>query len=122
LSDAPKQEERDFVYGNPVGLGNHRVRQLVREQAGKEKQAREDCRAPHQCVTPITVHGMELRDERKSDQQRDYQPTVVQSQLNPEYRTQLNLRFHDLSPPELHRNRQQVSPIDLEKRGVGATW
>ena len=66
----PKQEQSDLVNWDPVGLGNDRVRQLVREQAGKEKHARDDGCAPHDRITPIAVHGMKLRDQRKSDQQR----------------------------------------------------
>ena len=93
LSDASEQKKRDFMHWNSAGLGDDRVRQLVRKQAGKEKQACDDGCAPHQCITPIVIHGMELCDQRKRDQQRDYQPTIVQAQLDSEYCAQLICDF-----------------------------
>jgi len=77
--------------GDTASLGHKGMREFMGKQTCEEKNAGHNCDAPHEPVAPIAVHGVELSNQRKDDEERDDQPAVMQAQFNAEDGAELDL-------------------------------
>src|ERR1700680_4591110 len=72
------------------------MRQLMSQQRREKKQRRQQGRGPNHAWTPLRMALLELRRERHGDQQRNQEPTVMQTNFDAEHATKWNAGFHAL--------------------------
>ena len=70
----------------------------MRDDGCEKEQSRHDSQTPAQVVAPLRVVRAEMPGERKSDQKRDDEPTVMQSDLHTEDASKFYLRSN-VPPP-----------------------
>ncbi len=66
----------------------------MRQQRDEEKQRRQNGERPDHVRSPLAVARLKLRTQRHGDQQRDYEPAVVETNLDAEQSSEPNTRSH----------------------------
>src|SRR5271165_3154640 len=70
------------------------MRHFMREQRDEEKQRRQNGERPDHVRAPLFVARLELRAQGHGDQQRDKEPTVVETDFDTEDPSKPNARSH----------------------------
>jgi hypothetical protein len=84
ITNAAKEEQGDVAYGHTPRLGYQRVRQLVGQHRGKEKQRRDQSQPPLDARAPFGVKLAEHKGQVPGHQHQDEQPAKVDLQGDPE--------------------------------------
>ncbi len=90
----PSANKRDGLGGQPARPRHQRVRKFMRQQRDEEKQGRQNGERPDHVRSPLRVARLELRTQGHGDQQRDYEPAVVETNLDAEQASEPNGRSH----------------------------
>src|SRR5262249_5564922 len=99
LSDAAEREQRDAADRDAADPGHTRMRELVQDDADKEKESRRERQAPDNSRRPIRVDRRELTRQRQRDQPCDDEPAVMETDGNAEPAAEADARLHGNAPP-----------------------
>src|SRR5580698_10600821 len=85
----------------------------MRQQSDEKQQSRQSGERPDHGRSPLRVAGLELRAQRHGDQQRDDEPTVVETDLDAEQAPEPDGRVHrpPLSIPTTYRAATVREPV-----------
>ena len=70
------------------------MRELVQQQRDEEADRSDDRTSPDQGQIPFWPDGMKVAGERKRDEQRNDEPTVMQTDLDAGNSSEFNLGMH----------------------------